>query len=247
MVLIRQHNLFRTQIMQFAMIVIACVCCASNTFADDHAENGHSADAAGHDRSESDHAHSDDHDHRAAGHSDDAHHDDGDHADGHHEKVTIWNDLSFWSIIAFAGFCLAIAKLGLWDSLVTKMASREQSENESIAKAEGHLASAQSTLNQYRGQLEAMDETVAETIAEAKRDAAHTEAEIVEIANREAANMLQRAEHEIARTKDQTLNDLFDHLSQRVTESVEAKLRTQLQSSDQDKLIDDTLGQLVSN
>lgn len=227
--------------MQLALIVTACMFSASNLFAQEHGKESHSDNHKAESAAD-DHGHEEGHD--KAGHGADAHHDD---AHGDHGKPTIWADLSFWSIIAFAGFCFAIVKLGLWDSLITNMAAREKDENESIDKAEGHLAAAQATLNQYRGQLEAMDETVAETLAEAKRDAVHTETEIVELANREAANMLKRAEHEIERNKDQTLNDLFDHLAQRVTDSAEAKLRTQLQSSDQDKLIEDTLGQLVAN
>lgn len=230
------HNLLRSQIMRFTMIVVACMFSASNLFAQDHGEESHS-DIHKAESAADDHGHEEDHD--AAGHGADGHDD--------HEKPTIWADLSFWSIIAFAGFCFAIVKLGLWDSLITNMAAREKVENDLISVAEAHLASAQASLNQYRGQLEAMDETVAETLAEAKRDATHTEKEIIELANREAAQMLERAKHEIDRTRDQTLNDLFDHLSKRVTESAEAKLRTQLQSSDQDKLIDETLGQLVTN
>lgn len=186
--------------------------------------------------------HHDDHAaHGSANHGDDSHH------AGAHAAPSIWEDLSFWSIIAFAGFVLAIAKLGLWDSLKTNMARREASEIQSIAAAEGDLATAQESVRQFRGQLEAMDETTTATLAEAQRDADHTRQDLIDTANREASQMLQRAQHEIARSRDQSLNNLFEHMASRVCEAVESKVRAGLQAADQDRLIDDTLNQFASN
>ena len=245
-----QQNLCISKLIQFAFVVLIFSAGAGfASAAEEHGGDDHKADA--------DHADSDNHGHESGDHSHGAeagHSDHGDaHGDGHddhhgegHGPPSIWEDLSFWSIIAFAGFCGAIVKLGLWDSLVTNMTAREEAEVAAIEKAEGGLAEAKTVLGQCRGQLEAMDETVAEILAEAKRDAAHTETDIIEAANHEASLMVQRAELEIERTKDQSLNRLFSHLAERVAEATESKLKTQLQTGDQDKLIDETLGQLAA-
>lgn len=216
----RLHNLFLFRSLS-CLAFLAALCL---TFSGLNAQEPHAAEGA---------AHSAEDRHTLTDHGD--------------EKPTIWADLAFWSIIAFAGFCFAIVKLGLWDSLVTNMSQREQHEIQLIATAEGHLASAKAVLNQYRGQLEAMEETVVESLAEAKRDAQHTQSEIVELANCEASLMLVRAKHEIDRSRDQTLNRLFEHLSRSVAAATEASVRANLVAADQDRLIDDTLSQLAVN
>ena len=212
----------------------------------DHGTDDHAADA--------DHG---DEDHDAKGHGEEdhhgesggEHHDDNGHGDGDHghEAPPFKEDLAFWSIIAFAGFILALYKLGIIDWLHTSMAAREDEQNDVISVAEGHLAEAQASLNQYRGQLEAMDETVAETLAEAGRDADHTRGEIVELAESEAKSMVKRAEVEIGRARDQSLHNLFSHLAARVAEAAESRMRQNLQADDQDRLIDDTLNQLANS
>ena len=214
--------------------------CLAQEHAADHGHETHAADAHG-DAGQHDSDHHDNGSHGDSGHGD------ASHGSGHHGRPPIAQDEAIWGMVAFIGFVLAIHKLGLWRSLKTNMARREQNEIDVIAAAESKLSSAQSALSKYRGQLEAMDETVAETLAEAKRDASHTQADIVNSANKEAGLMVQRAEHEIERSKDQALNRLFEHMSKRVAETAEAKFRSQLQSQDQDRLIDDTLSQLAAN
>ena len=168
------------------------------------------------------------------------------HEGGGHNAPSLKSDSALWSIIAFAGFCFAIQKLGIWNWLKTSMAEREQNEGAVIAAAENLLAEAQASLNQYRGQLEAMDETVAEILAEAKRDADHTQSDIVATANREAELIVSRVKQEIERSRDHSLHDLFDHLAQRVTAAAEAKVKANLQADDQNRLIDETLSQLTT-
>lgn len=212
---------------------------------DDHAESGHAAEGHGTDAHASGvHGESS---HGDSSHGDGEHGDaygDG-HGDGHHGPPSLGADEAFWGFIAFLGFCWAIKKLGLWRSLKTNMAAREQLEIDVIAQAEAKLAEAQRELTACRGRLEAMDETIAEILAEAKRDAEHTQNDILETARREAALISQRAEHEIDRFKDQSIKDLFDHLSGRVTESAIEKVRSSLQQQDQDRLIEETLNQFA--
>lgn len=186
----------------------------------------------------------DSHGNHAAGHDD--HHGDGHHGE-HHGKPPLAEDLAFWSIIAFAGFCFAIVKLGLWDSLKRNMGLRETRERNLIAQAESKLAEAEAAARECRGRLEAMDETIREIMAEAGRDADYTRSDILSVAQREADVLFQRANHDISRVKDQTLHDLFTHLANRVSQAAEERMRTQLQSADQDRLIEETLNQLVSS
>lgn len=188
-------------------------------------------------RAASDHAAETDHHHEDGGH--DEHHDD-------HADVPFWGDLEVWSLVAFLGFVFAIKKLGLWNALLTSMSAREQRETELIASAETSLRSAEEELRHSRGQLEALDETTRGILEEARRDAEYTRNEITATAQREANVHLERARHEIERVRDQSVHDLFAALAEKVAQVTEERLRNNLQSSDHDRLIDETLAQMTS-
>ena len=166
-------------------------------------------------------------------------------AGDHHGGPPIAEDLAFWSTLAFIGFLFAMQKLGIFDWLLTSMAAREKEQNYVISVAEGHLNAAHTDLNQYRGKLEAMDETVQEILAEAGRDAEHARTQIVLTAENEARLMVKRAEVEIGRARDHSLHNLFEHFANSVSAAVETRVRQGLEASDQDRLIDDTLNQMA--
>lgn len=171
----------------------------------------------------------------------------GGHAAGGHGEYTIWGDLPFWSGIAFLGFVGAIFKLGLWDYMKTNMAVREQAERDAISAAEGHLSEADHLLRTAKGRIEALDENVRATLAEGQRDAQYTRDEFIKLAEKEAAAAVERARHEIERVKNQSLNELFESLADKVASTTEQRLRSGLQAEDQRRLVDSMLGQFSRN
>lgn len=164
-----------------------------------------------------------------------------------HGKYTIWNDLPLWSAIAFIGFVAAIFKLGLWDSLTSNMSKREAAERGAISTAEGHLTEAQTLLRSAKGRIEALDESVRETLAEGQRDAQYTRDEFIRLAEKEAAASVERARYEVERVKNQSLNDLFESLADKVATVTEQRLKGGLQADDQRRLIETMLGQFSRN
>ncbi|WP_437203552.1 F0F1 ATP synthase subunit B family protein [Planctomicrobium sp. SH664] len=171
------------------------------------------------------------------------------HADaaeaGHHDAYSLKSDLPLWSAIAFVLFLAAIKKLGLWDHMVSSMADRERAETEAIQLAQDDLDTAHSLLQEARGRMESLDETVREILAEADRDAKYTRDEIIGLAQKEAQASVERVRHEINRVSNQTLNELFETLADKVTSATEARLRAGLQASDQARLVDKTLGEMA--
>lgn len=198
--------------------------------AEEAAHSDHSAGA--------DHGHADESQasHAGGGHG-------GDH--GHH-AYTLGSDLSLWSAIAFIGFCWAIKKLGLWDLLLTTMSEREKSAWERLDAADALLTQAEASLRKFRGQFEALEDTVRETLLEGERDVAYTKSEIIRIASAEAALAAGRATAEIERARDQALNSIFEALAERVVEATSVKLKQQVHAGNQDALIDATLNRLAS-
>jgi F-type H+-transporting ATPase subunit b len=155
-------------------------------------------------------------------------------------------DLAFWSLVTFLGLVVAIKKLG-WDGLVSGLAERERTENEAIALAEEKNRQAQDELRDRRGQLEAIDETTGEVIAEAHRDAERTQSDILASARHEAETLKRRALREIERTRDQSLKGLFDAMALRVVERTEQRLAQTLTPADQERLMDESLAEFMSS
>ena len=157
----------------------------------------------------------------------------------------IAGDLVFWSIVTFVVFILAIRKLG-WGSFVGSMTTREQTIAGLVGDAERTQQEAEQILHEHRGRLEAIDETTRELVAEARRDAQYTRELILSEARAEADTLRQRALREINRARDQALDEIFDTLTDRVTETTQQRLVTRLTATDQNRLIDEALASLTT-
>ena len=170
-------------------------------------------------------------------------------AKAHHEDLhgeySLKSDLPLWSAIAFIGFIAAIKGLGLWDLLLSSMSDREKAETQAISSAETDLMNAQSALRHSKGRLEALDEQIRETMAEAQRDAQSTRDHIFSAANSEAKAAVDRATFEMNRVRDQSLNEIFETLSDQVAAATESRLRSGLHAEDHGRLIETMLGELA--
>jgi F-type H+-transporting ATPase subunit b len=94
--------------------------------------------------------------------------------------------------------------------------------------------------------MEAIQDDVKEIIAEARRDAERTKADIVAAAARESEVLKERALLEISRAKDQALNELFQQMAQQVAGATQHVLGKGLTLADQQKLIDEALREFAS-
>jgi F0F1-type ATP synthase membrane subunit b/b' len=147
--------------------------------------------------------------------------------------------------VAFIGFCWAIHKLGLWNYMVTTMADREKAAWAKLDAADAMLTQAEAGLRKFRGQFEALDDTVRATLAEGERDVTYTRSEIVRVAGQEAEKSGVRATHEIERARDQALHAIFESLADQVVGATEAALKQRIDTGAQDRLIETTLNRLA--
>jgi F-type H+-transporting ATPase subunit b len=154
-------------------------------------------------------------------------------------------DLPFWGILAFVGFLVAIKFLG-WDSLTSNMKLREEHERGLIKAAEQTRREADEERREHLGRLEAVDEEIREVVDEAHRDAAHTREDILSVARHEADVYRQRALTEISRARDQALDEIFNTLTDRVTDATQQRLVTRLTTTDQNRLIEEALASLTT-
>ncbi|MFV0443577.1 MAG: hypothetical protein ACK5Q5_08400 [Planctomycetaceae bacterium] len=154
-------------------------------------------------------------------------------------------DLPFWGIVAFVGFLIALKKLG-WNSLTSGMQQREATEKQLIADAESLRTATAEQLRQNRGKMEALDELVRQTLAEAQRDADHTRSDMQRVADQERNVIRQRAESEIDRVKNQSLSEVFAAAADRIATEAEARIRGSLTPDAQQKLIDAAVGEFAA-
>ena len=154
-----------------------------------------------------------------------------------HAPGGIASDLSIWGLVAFIGFLWAVKVLG-WEALTNGMRDREASERQLLANADRLRDDAAVQFRKNKGLMEAVDEQIREMLAEADRDATHTRSDIATAGKREADLIQARAELEIGRARDQSLNDIFEEVARRLLTTTEDRIRAQLSATDQQRLVD---------
>jgi len=186
-------------------------------------------------------------------HAGEAAHAGGDHAHEHahigekdvnKEPQEFRSDLAIFSAIVF---CLLAGGLYFtaWPQILGALEAREAGIRNAIADAENAKVQAEAFMKEHKGRLEAVENQVKEILAEARRDAEHTKADIVKSGEAEAEAIKNRAIAEINRAKDQALDELFSTLARQVSQATEQVVGRALTGSDQERLIQDAVQQFA--
>jgi F-type H+-transporting ATPase subunit b len=101
-------------------------------------------------------------------------------------------------------------------------------------------------LAEYEERLKQAEQQVVEIVAEAKRDAERTAADIVAAAEARVTEMQDRATDQIERARDAALADVFKQVNGQVVAATERVLGRALDKADQDRLVSEALSQLSS-
>lgn len=173
------------------------------------------------------------------------------HADGHghahigtkdvsEDPSEVKTDLAIYSFIVFL-ILLAILYKSAWGPICEGLEKREQFVLQNLADAESARLKAERLLADHTEKLDKVQNEVREMLAEARRDAEHTKADIIATAQKEAEATKNRAVAEINQARDSALDDLFEHMSKAVAQATETVLGRTVTGSDQDRLIQDAL------
>jgi len=177
-----------------------------------------------------------------SGHAD-AGHDDA-HGDGHETGVPGWKtDLALWSLITFVCF-LFVLKKAAWGPMIEGLDKRESGIRTMIAEAEENQRKSQALMAEYDEKLRQAEGTVAEMVAEAKRDAERTSQDIVAKAQADVDVMKNRATDEIAQAKNTALSEVFTSVNAQVAAATERVLGRALSDDDQNRLINEALEEI---
>lgn len=149
-------------------------------------------------------------------------------------------DLAVWSLITFVAFVFVLGKFA-WGPITEGLEKREQGILQHLSDAEASRIKAEKLLADHTEKLDRVHDQVRDMLAEARRDAESTKAEIIATAQKEAEATKIRAVAEINQARDAALDSLFDHMSKAVAQATESVLGRSVTGQDQDRLIEDAL------
>lgn len=173
-----------------------------------------------------------------------AHHDHIGEAGVNKQPEEFRTDLAIFSAIVFGLLAVGLYYTA-WPKILGALAAREEGIRKAIADAEDAKVQATAFMKEHKGRLEAVENTVKEILAEARRDAEHTKLDITKQAEVEAEAIKNRAIAEINRAKDQALDELFSTLAHQVSKATEQVVGRALTGADQERLIQEAVGQFA--
>ncbi|MBX3443044.1 MAG: ATP synthase F0 subunit B [Planctomyces sp.] len=160
--------------------------------------------------------------------------------------IEVRDDLAIYTLLVFALLLAALYKTA-WPKITGALEEREAGIRQAFIEKEQALVAAAAMLQEHRTKLDAVAGEVKEILAEARRDAEQTKADILAAAATEATATKNRAIADIERARDQALNDLFDKMSTQVAAATEQVIGRTVTADDQNRLIREALSQVSVN
>lgn len=156
--------------------------------------------------------------------------------------INLKKDLALWSAVTFLIFLYLLGRFA-WKPLVAALDAREAHIRGDISAAESARLKAEQMLAEHSKRMSQVQDEIREALAQARRDADQLKQDIVSQAQKEAVAAKDRAVQEISRARDSALKDLFDVMAKEVAHATQHVLGRSVNSSDQDRLIEEALAQ----
>ena len=169
----------------------------------------------------------------------------GQHAQAKESPVDLKLDLGVWSLIVFVVLLFVLRKFA-WGPLMEGLDAREKHIHNEIAEAERARLEAQRMLAEHEKKLAEVQNEVRAIIDEARRDAQHTQQEIMKQAQSEAQATRERAVREIEQARDHALQELFHTAADVATEVAGQIVRRSLNPTDHRDLVAQVIKDLPS-
>lgn len=153
-------------------------------------------------------------------------------------------DLAIFTFLVFLGLMALLTKFA-WGPITEALDTRESNIRQDIADTQSAKIKSEKLVAEHEAKLAEANAEVQEIIAEARRDAETTKADILASANSEAEATKQRAASDITQAKDVALKELFDSMSNRVAGATETVLGRSVTGADHERLIEEALAQFA--
>lgn len=152
----------------------------------------------------------------------------------------IKGDLAIFTFVVFLLLLLILSKFA-WGPITRGLEKREHHITEQIAAAERANAEAKEMLAEYERKLASAQDEVRAILEEARRDATHTQQEIVAEAKAAAVAEMDRAKREVEIAKDQALRELAETSANLAVELAGKIIRTRLDRHQHAELVTEAL------
>lgn len=187
--------------------------------------------------------------HAAPAHGDAGHdatgHEAGHDAHGEQGMLDVDKQLAGFTVVVFVLLLLVLWKFA-WGPIAKGLDARENRIASNIAAAEKANADAQGVLGQYEQKLAAAAEEVRKMIEEARRDAEHTQKQIVAKATQETQLLHERSMRDIETATAQSLKELAERSANLAVELAAKITRQQLGPADHARLVEDAVKKFQS-
>ena len=148
--------------------------------------------------------------------------------------------LLLWTIITFLALLLILWKAA-WKPIVEALDARAEKVRGDIESAERNRLETERLLAQHRDQMSKSKEEAAQIIAEGRSAAEVLKNSILEKANAEAKDVIERAKREISMAKDKALSELKSEVVTLSTEIASKVIVKNLNPDDQKAFIEEAL------
>lgn len=174
--------------------------------------------------------------------------------DGHHigtpsgkpSPSEFKTDLAIWSFVVFLLLLLILWKFA-WGPIVAGLEKREQGIADHIAAAEKANADAKLMLADYERKLASSADEVRAILDEARRDAEHTQQEILAKARADSQAERDRALREIETAKDGALKELGERAADLAVDLAGKIVGARLNTGDHQRLIEEALNRFPAS
>ena len=153
-------------------------------------------------------------------------------------------DLAVWTLLVFL-IVLAVLWKTAWKPILAGLKKREDQIAENIAAAQRQHDEARRLLEQYERKLSGAASQVREIMEEARRDAEHTQQEIIARARAEAQTEKNRTLVEIDTARQQALKDIAEKSTDMAIDLAGRIVRAKLSPADHRELIQEAVGRLA--
>lgn len=149
-------------------------------------------------------------------------------------------DLAIFTFIVFLLLLLILWKFA-WGPISGGLEKREHHIAEQIAAAERANVEAKEMLAEYERKLNSAQDEVRAILEEARRDAQHTQQEMIAEAKTAATAEMDRAKREVETAKDQALRELAQTSANLAVELAGKIIRTRLDQHQHAELVNEAL------
>lgn len=150
---------------------------------------------------------------------------------------------SLAAIIAFVILLVVLRKFA-WGPILSGLQDREAKIKGDLEEAEKAANEANATLTEYKAKLADAQEQARAMIDQSRDDAQRVAAEIKDDTQNEINQMKERAQQDIGAAKEQALGEIYQQTASLATDVAGRILQRQIDETDQQRLVDESLGQL---